>query len=82
MLFRFIAMIRALCYQKAVASRFKVFSCYSLALIGEINVLQRLQSDIFQQRKTAAPYLTAVQDVEEDRRSAIATLIAQVEKRD
>lgn len=65
-----------------MASRFKVFSCYSLALIGEINVLQRLQNDVYQQRKTSMPYLAAVQEVEADRKSAITTLIAQVEKRD
>lgn len=65
-----------------VASRFRVFSSYSLALIGEINVLQRLQNDMLKQPRTTEPYLNAVQKVETERKSAIATLIAQVEKRD
>jgi len=62
-----------------VASRSQVLNSYGFALIREINTLQQLQRDVFYRNKTSIPYLAAVQTVESDRHSAIATLVAQVE---
>ena len=65
-----------------MASRSQVLNSYAFALIREINTLKQLRHDVFHHSKTSSPYLTAVQEVESDRHSAIAALVAQVEKPD
>ena len=63
-----------------VPSRPRVLNSYGFALIREISTLKQLQRDVRDHNKTALPYLTAVREVVSERHSAIAALVAQVEK--